>query len=637
MMLLDLSRHTVRSSWASYAGSVVALFFGVGLIGLTVEMMNAVSEYRATLGPGDSETRAQLDDLTSMLGVMSGFSGFIAIFVVASTFSFVVSSRRRELGLLRLIGATPRQVRRMILGESIIVATVASLAGSVFAHLIAPVALWLAHAQGITPMRLDGPTFWPTLAIAFPIGVVVALLGARAASRRASRIAPIDAMLESSVDRRRLGLGRIVIGVLFLAGSIAMLISMGAVTGEFVLVLGIFAPEMMVIAIVCLGPVLFPALARLIAWPLVRTGDVSIRTARDNVAAAGKRTASLAAPTLAISAIAGSLILTLGLAADYDVAVNRQLLAAPVVVQGGGADAADILENSEAVRIADASAPTELTLIDKEGERNPATAEAIDTSDAATARGLRAHTGSLDDLHGRTIAMSRTYTFDSGYRLGDKVRVAFKGHEPVVLRVVAVVDDAPSLYGELLVPQTLSQTEPDRWFVIPQPGLSDPVATVNAELRGTSAHAEAASSWIAATDAETRKNNNLSLWVVLGPAGFYAALAIANTLLMGSLQRKREFVAIRLIGATRNQVRRIVLWESALVTVASLVLGAVTATLVALLLGRSLSAGLESMPIHVPWANLALIGGICLVIAMVAAVAPTSSMLRRVHPSQATE
>jgi putative ABC transport system permease protein len=637
MMLLDLSRHTVRTGWAAYAGSVVALFFGVALIGLTVEMMTAVSEYRATLGPGDSETRTQLDDLTSMLGVMSGFSGFIAIFVVASTFSFVVSSRRRELGLLRLIGATPRQVRRMILGESIIVATVASLAGCVFAHLIAPGVLWLAHSQGITPMRLDGPSFWPTLAIAFPIGVVVALLGARAASRRASRITPIDAMLESAVDRRRLGVGRIVIGVLFLAGAIAMLVTMGEVTGEIVLVLGIFAPEMMVIALVCLGPVLFPALARLIAWPLLAAGDVSIRTARDNVAAAGKRTASLAAPTLAISAIAGSLILTLALAADYDVATNRQLLAAPVVVQGGGSDASDILQHSDAVRVADASASTEIKLIDQDGVRDPATVETIDASNAATARGLRADEGSLDALHGRTIAMSRTFTFDSGYDLGDKVTVAFKGQEPMVLRLVAIVNDAPSLHGDLLVPPALSRTEPDRWFVVPQPGLGDPVAALTAELRGTSAQVTSASSWIAAIDAEMRRNNTFSLWVVLGPAGFYAALAIANTLLMGSLQRKREFIAIRLIGATGRQVRRIVLWESTLVTLASLALGAVTATVVALLIGRSLSAGLDSMPVDVPWTNLGLIGGLCLVIAVVAAVAPTSSMLRRVHPSQAAE
>jgi putative ABC transport system permease protein len=124
---------------------------------------------------------------------------------------------------------------------------------------------------------------------------------------------------------------------------------------------------------------------------------------------------------------------------------------------------------------------------------------------------------------------------------------------------------------------------------------------------------------------------------VLGPAGFYSALAIANTLLMGSLQRRREFVATLLIGATKQQLRRMVLWESALVTAAALTLGGIITATVGLLIRGSLSEGLTSMPIHVPWGSLVLIGATCLVISAGAALAPTSSMLRRVHPSQAAD
>lgn len=637
MMLLHLSRHTVRRNWAPYVGSFVALFLGVTLIALTVEMITAVAKATSRLGPGDTETRLQLDDLASMFGVMSGFSGFIAIFVVASTFSFVVSSRRRELGLLRLIGSTPRQVRRMILGEALIVATVASLAGCVFAHLVTPLTLWLAHERGLTPMQLDPPSFWPTLAIAFPIGAVVALLGARSAARRASRIPPVDAMRESAVERRRMGFWRFTVGTICLAGSLAMLITMGAVTGDLSLVMGIFVPEMLVISAVCFGPWLFPALARLIAWPFVRNGDVAIRMARDNVAASAKRTASLAAPTLAISAIGGSLLMTLALAADYDHAVNQEFLKAPVVVQGGGGRAGEVLTSSSAVKVADASTPVGIALIDREGSREIEDAETIDVSDAVAARGLSADKGSLEDLHGRTIAMSTSYAFDAGHHVGGTVRASFDGGKPVKLTIVAIVEAAPSLYGDLLLPPGLTEANADRWFVIPEPGIADPVSTINAELRGTGARAETAESWIAATDADLRKGNNFALWVLLGPSGFYAALAIANTLLMGSLQRHREFVATRLIGATEQQVRRIVLWESALVTAASLTLGAAITATVGLLIRGALSSRLESMPVDVPWLGLGAIGATCLVIATVAAVAPTSYMLRRVHPSQAAE
>ena len=433
-----------------------------------------------------------------------------------------------------------------------------------------------------------------------------------------------------------MGLWRFTVGLVCLAGSLTMLVTMGAVTGELSLVLGIFAPEMLVISAVCFGPWLFPALARLIAWPLVRNGDVTIRLARDNVAASAKRTASLAAPTLAISAIGGSLLLTLGIAADWDHAINQQYLKAPVVVQGD-ARTGEALSSSSAVKVADASAPTSITLIDRESERELEDAQTITVPDAVAARGLSADKGSLDDLHGRAIALSTSYAFDSGYHLGSTMRVAFGRDKPVNLKVVAIVESAPSLYGDLLLPPGLVEARPDRWFVIPQPGIADPVSTINAELRGTSGHAESATTWLAATDAELRRNNTFALWVLLGPSGFYAALAIANTLLMGSLQRHREFVATRLIGATERQIRKVVLWESALVTATSLTMGAIISATVAVLVGRSLGSGLESMPIDVPWLGLGAIGATCLVIATVAAVAPTAFMLRRVHPSQAAE
>ncbi len=65
---------------------------------------------------------------------MSGVAVFMSIFVVGSTFGFVVATRRRQLGLLRLVGATPRQVRRMILGESALVAVVAAVIGCADRH-----------------------------------------------------------------------------------------------------------------------------------------------------------------------------------------------------------------------------------------------------------------------------------------------------------------------------------------------------------------------------------------------------------------------------------------------------------------------------------------------------------------------
>ena len=85
------------------------------LIATTINLIGSVD---ATLSTGvTQEQRQELDDLTAMFGMMSAVSLFMAIFVVGSTFGFVVATRRQELGLLRLIGATGRQIRRLVVGD----------------------------------------------------------------------------------------------------------------------------------------------------------------------------------------------------------------------------------------------------------------------------------------------------------------------------------------------------------------------------------------------------------------------------------------------------------------------------------------------------------------------------------------
>ena len=141
-MIRLVSRHSVRHAWPAYVGAFVALTFGVVLIGLAVTLIGAVEATASTDGVTAGE-RAELDGLSSLFGTMSAVAMFMALFVVGSTFGFVVASRRRELGLLRLVGATPRQVRRVVLGESAVVAAATTVVGCLVSTAVAPGALWL--------------------------------------------------------------------------------------------------------------------------------------------------------------------------------------------------------------------------------------------------------------------------------------------------------------------------------------------------------------------------------------------------------------------------------------------------------------------------------------------------------------
>jgi putative ABC transport system permease protein len=113
-----------------------------------------VGDERATL---ESETDAgRRNGGAILLGTMASISIFVSVFVVASTFALSVAQRRREIGLLRAVGATPRQVRRMMLSEALMIGLVAAACGTVLALPLTPVLGDLLEsarlvASGFTP------------------------------------------------------------------------------------------------------------------------------------------------------------------------------------------------------------------------------------------------------------------------------------------------------------------------------------------------------------------------------------------------------------------------------------------------------------------------------------------------------
>ncbi len=84
---------------------------------------------------------------------------FVSAFLIVNTFSMLVSQRSRELGLLRAVGATSRQVFRSVLVEALAVGALASLAGFGLGVAAAKGLYWLLPTLGIelpdTPLQID--------------------------------------------------------------------------------------------------------------------------------------------------------------------------------------------------------------------------------------------------------------------------------------------------------------------------------------------------------------------------------------------------------------------------------------------------------------------------------------------------
>ncbi|MGC5032574.1 FtsX-like permease family protein [Micromonospora sp. DT229] len=620
--MLTLSRQTVRSSWRGYLGAFVALLFGVVLIAVTVTLLGSVD---ATGGrPGvTADQRAQLDDLAAVFGMMSAISAFMALFVVSSTFGFVVAGRRRELGLLRLVGATPGQVRRLLLGESLVVAAAATTVGGLLGTALAPAVLWLVEAIGITTLDLRAPRPWIAWAVAVPTGAVIALLGVWRSSRRAARIAPSAALREATIERTRPSVLQLAVATLCF--GVLVVVVAADMPPLFALIASILLPAVVVIGLMSIGHAVTPRLAALLARPFVAR-DVTARMARDEVRAAARTTAAVAAPVVAISAIAGSLLLSLSFTADWTNAQDRAWLRAPLVVEADSPAAAAAVASDKAVAIADVRRQGMLQR-DEEGRpgvRNQV--EILDPVTASAARGLTATRGTLDDFQGRVVAVTASGVIDAGVGLGGTLPVWIAG-ERVPLRVVAVVPDAPDLYGDLVVPAGLFPPASERAtgtvFVLPRADAAAARVSLQRTLGGTNSRILDSGDWIDATTAQSRQANNLSLTILLGPAGLYAAIAIVNATLIGGSQRRRQRDLVQFLGATPDQVRRAASWQAVLVCGTGLLLGGATTVLLGWLVRRAITADLVgiAVPITIPWLPLLGIGVTCLLLTVAAAAA----------------
>jgi putative ABC transport system permease protein len=148
----------------------------------------------------DANTR-----LIAISGSLLGIAVAVAIFVVAGMLSVLVQQRHREIALLRAIAATPRQIRRMIGTETLVITMVGTLLGIWPGLRLAETIIAGMRDQDLLPgtfHSVAGPV--PVLA-----AVAEALLIAQGATwiagRRASRVRPVEALAAAAVPTARLG------------------------------------------------------------------------------------------------------------------------------------------------------------------------------------------------------------------------------------------------------------------------------------------------------------------------------------------------------------------------------------------------------------------------------------------------
>lgn len=147
----------------------------------------------------------------------------VAVLVVSTTYAVVVKARTREIALLRAIGASGRQTKRLVRHEAIVVGAVASALGVLIAVLGGSALLLYYDVEPNVLAAIEAIGYWHMIA-AFISGVLLSWLASSTPARTASQVAPLEAMrLEAKTPDRRTSYLRIFLGgILFLGGSAGM-------------------------------------------------------------------------------------------------------------------------------------------------------------------------------------------------------------------------------------------------------------------------------------------------------------------------------------------------------------------------------------------------------------------------------
>ncbi|MGB9378647.1 MAG: FtsX-like permease family protein [Mycobacteriales bacterium] len=126
---------------------------------------------------------AQIDQLVSILYVLLTLSVLIAVLGIVNTLALSVIERTRELGLLRAIGMSRRQIKRMIRVEAVVIAVFGGLLGLVVGTGFGVAIQRSLKAQGVTELQLPWTRMAVFVLLAAAAGMVAAWLPARRGSR----------------------------------------------------------------------------------------------------------------------------------------------------------------------------------------------------------------------------------------------------------------------------------------------------------------------------------------------------------------------------------------------------------------------------------------------------------------------
>ena len=545
------------------------------------------------------------------LTALSWVALVVGLFLVYNTVTISVIARREEIGTLRALGVTKGRIQRLFLGEAAALGTVGTVLGIGAGRLLADAALGLTSTTVSTlyiATAAAAPSMtWPVIALAFAVGVPLSLLAAWLPAQEAGSVPPTNAIrgqdrLEPRVrvSRTALAGGAAVLGVAYI------LAQLGPVNGRPLF--GYASSFATLIGASLLVPAILFLLSRLGRTPLRSLAGVEGLLAHANLSSAIPRLSiSIAALALSLSMMVAVAVM-IGSFRDTVAYWVNQTLQADLFIGSGRAPAVGTQQTLSPDVIDLVSRHPQVAAVDSLRRLDIVYEDAIVILGAGQLDVLSTH-GSLlfrepsdgqlalrRAIDGGAVIVSEAFANRHGKSVGDQVSLETpQGRR--TYQVSGVYYDYAADRGAIIMhrptlERDFGRVSPASLAVYLRTGAD--VERVRQELLDRVADLGSNQSsyrvFISTNSALRQEvlrifDSTFAITYALEMiAVTVAMLGVAATLLTLVIERRREIAMLRLIGAARRQVQRVVVIEAAIIGAASQAIGLAVGLALSLLL-----------------------------------------------------
>ncbi|MFC7984339.1 ABC transporter permease [Streptomyces sp. NPDC057336] len=545
-----------------------------------------------TAKEASDEGRADVGEFMNVIKyAMLGFAGIaflVGIFLIINTFSMLVAQRTREIGLMRAIGSSRRQVNRSVLIEAFLLGIVGSVLGVAAGVGIAVGLMKLMSAAGMNLSTDDLTIKTTTPVVGLVLGIVVTVLAAYLPARRAGKISPMAALRDAGTPADgKAGWIRGLIGLVLTGAGAAALFTAAAADkaseGSMMLGAGIV---LSLIGFVVIGPLLAGFVVRAISAVLLRAFGPVGRLAERNALRNPRRTgATGAALMIGLALVACLSVVGSSMVASATSELDKTV-GADFIVQGNQRivpQAEKAMQDTPGLEHVTRYKMLDATLTSPDGKTDD---DGVTAADPTYAQDVRRATteGELSAAYG-TDAMSvgSDYAKKHGVHVGDTISVAFEGGETAKLKVAAITSDDVAidqgaryisietmrkyLPAENIPPNTIM-------FAKAEDGQADQAYAALKKSLDAYPQYQVADQTDYKQELKDQIGQLLNMvYGLLALAIIVAVLGVVNTLALSVVERTREIGLMRAIGLSRRQLRRMIRMESVVIALFGALLG----------------------------------------------------------------